>query len=82
MNGENVKIIVPETEFVILTETVTVMINTGDQLATKKDTVAAVTQIEQIIKVISLRIKKSLLLTVTLNYMLTTSDIKIITAFF
>ena len=56
MNGENAKIIVPETGFVILTETVTVMINMGDPLVTKKDTVAAVTQIEQIIKVRSFKI--------------------------
>ena len=51
MNGENARIIAPETGFVILTETVTVMINTVDQLVTKKGTVAALTQIEPIIKV-------------------------------
>lgn len=50
MNGENARIIAPETGFVILTETVTVMINTVDQLVTKKGTVAALTQIEPIIK--------------------------------
>ena len=58
MNGENARIIAPETGSVILTETVTVMINTVDQLVTKKGTVAALTQIEPIIKVRSLRKKK------------------------
>ena len=57
MNGENARIIAPETGFVILTETVTVMINTVDQLVTKKGTVVALTQIEPIIKVRSLRKK-------------------------
>ena len=61
MNGENARIIAPETGFVILTETVTVMINTVDQLVTKKGTVAALTQIEPIIKVRSS-------LTLTLHY--------------